>query len=163
MTGLPCSGKSTLAQSLYNKLENNNIKSFIIDGDILRKGLCNNLGFSYEERKENLRRAACLAQILSEIDLVVIVACITPYQEHREYIKEILGPLYNELYINTSINECIKRDVKGMYKLAIEGKIKNFTGISDRFDIPCNYDIYVNTEIETIEESTEKVYQFIIK
>lgn len=141
-TGLSGSGKSTIANLLSKELEN----SIVLDGDILRSGLSKDLGFSKEDRTENHRRVAEVAKIISNLGYNVIVAFISPYEIHRKTAKEILGDKYVEIYISTSIDECIKRDPKGLYKRVKDGNIKNFTGIDDPYEIPKNPDIIVNTK-----------------
>lgn len=143
--GLSGSGKSTLADLLEQDLYKNKIRTSILDGDQLRNGLNADLKFSLEDRIENLRRVAELSHILIQNGLVTICSFITPLEKHRELVKSIVGHKnIFWVYVNTPIEECIKRDPKGLYKKAINGEIKEFTGISQIFEKPQNIDFEVN-------------------
>jgi len=147
-TGLSGSGKSTIAEEFAKHLDN----SFILDGDIFRNGLSKDLGFSIDDRDENIRRSAEVAKVISELGYNVIVAFISPYMEQRKNAKNIIGDKFIEVYIDTPLIECVRRDPKGLYKLVKEGKIKNFTGIDDPYEEPKNPDIIIKTENKTPKE-----------
>jgi len=156
-TGLSGSGKSTLAYQYSKILQNLNHKVIILDGDNIRKGLCNDLEFSLKDRKENLRRVAEVAKLLSDNGIIVITAFITPTIKDRKQAKDIIGGQYKEIFVKCPLEKCEERDVKGLYKKAREGTIKQFTGISSPYEIPNNSDIIINTEIKTIEESISEL------
>lgn len=142
--GLPCAGKTTIGNLLTKKITNLNILVKLIDGDILRNGICNDLGFSSCDRHENIRRVMHIAKILSDIGILTIVSCITPFEYDREKIYNVLSK--NKLFlifIDTPLNVCIDRDAKGLYKKAINGEIENFTGISSPFDHPKKVDFII--------------------
>jgi len=157
LTGLSGSGKSTIANSLEMILNKKNLHTFLLDGDNVRKGLCKDLGFSIDDRKENIRRIAEVSKLFSEAGVIVITAFISPIENDRVIAKQIIGEKYNEIYCDCSIEECINRDTKGLYKKAISGQIKEFTGISSNYDIPTNPDIIVDTEKTDVEYCIEKI------
>jgi adenylylsulfate kinase len=161
-TGLSGSGKSTIANLLEKKLHQLNIHTYSLDGDNLRRGLNKNLTFSKEDRNENLRRTAEVAKLFIDAGVVVIAAFISPYIKTREEIKEIVGAdNYVEVYVNTSLEVCEERDVKGLYKKARAGEIKNFTGISSPFEAPINPTIEIKTPQESPEAAVEKIMNVI--
>jgi adenylylsulfate kinase len=163
-TGLSGSGKSTIAIELESILRNKNILSKILDGDILRAGLNNNLGFSEEDRTENIRRTAEVAKMFSDTGFLVIVAFITPTQAMRDLARSIIGnENFVEIYINSSLEICEKRDVKGLYLKARKGEINNFTGISSPYEVPICTDIEIDTGTETIEICINKLMDFLAK
>lgn len=157
MTGLSGSGKTTLAYALEKELFHQGILTKVLDGDALRLGLNKELGFSAEGRYENIRRTAELATQLSSCGIVVIASLITPTNELRELAKEIIGNNFILCYISTSIEECEKRDVKGHYAKAREGELKNFTGISNVFEIPQIVDITIDTKNIPVEAGVEMI------
>lgn len=160
-TGLSGAGKSTLANNLEYLLFKKNIKTYILDGDNIRKGINKNLGFSPEDRSENNRRIAEISKLLIDAGVVVLVAVIAPYQKDREIIKNIVSKEnYIEVFVNTSLETCEKRDVKGLYKKARNGEIKNMTGISSPYEIPTNPDIEISDQL-SIEESITLIFDFI--
>ncbi len=154
--GLPCSGKTTLAKRLKGLLEDNNRRVIHLDGDVLRKGLNQDLGFSDKDRRENLRRAAYLAKYFNEQGSTVLCSFVTPKESMRKMIKKIV-PNITFVYVKASVEECAKRDVKGMYAKARKGEIKKFTGVSDKFEEPKKADVIVNAEKESIEACIEKI------
>lgn len=161
-TGLSGSGKSTLANTVEKKLFEEKFHTYSLDGDNIRAGLNNNLGFSEEDRSENLRRIAEVSNLFLDAGVVVIAAFIAPLEKDRERIKDIVGrDNFIEIFVNTSLEECEKRDVKGLYKKARGGEIKNFTGISAPYETPKNPDLIISTEQETILESVSKIISFI--
>ena len=163
-TGLSGSGKSTIANNLEEKLLKMNISTYTLDGDNIRKGVNNDLTFSPKDRSENIRRIAEVANLFVDAGVVVLGAFVSPYRKDRENIKKIVGDSnFIEIYINTSLKECEKRDVKGLYKKARKGEIKNMTGIDAPYEAPMNPDIEIKTEILTIDKSVKRIIDIIIK
>lgn len=161
LIGLSGSGKSTLAKALENQLYRESYLTQLLDGDNLRTGLNSNLGFSDEDREENLRRTAEVAKLFSGCGVITICSFITPTIKSREIIRNILGDLYFEVFVNCPIEICERRDVKGIYAKARKGEISNFTGIDAPFETPNNPDLILDTEVETLEESLQKLRQSI--
>ena len=156
LTGLSGSGKTTLSKNLQKELDLE-----VLDGDILRTGICKGLGFSREDRIENLRRTAHLAKHLAKYN-EVLVCCITPYEEARDMAKEIVGSdKFQLIWIKASFEACQERDPKGLYAKQAKGEIKNFTGSTDIFEEPQKADLILETEKETPEESAKKAVDFI--
>jgi adenylylsulfate kinase len=161
-TGLSGSGKSTIANALELELHKLGIRTYTLDGDNIRKGLNNDLTFSPEHRTENIRRIAEAAYLMIDAGLVVLAAFVSPYKKDRENIKSIVKDVnFVEVYVNTSIEECERRDVKGLYKKARAGEIKNMTGISAPYEAPEHPDIEIKTENESINSSVKKLVDFI--
>ena len=161
-TGLSGSGKSTIANSVEQELHKNKVHTYTLDGDNIRKGLNSDLSFSPKDRKENIRRIAETAHLMIDAGLVVLAAFVSPYRSYREHIRNIVGDdNMVEIYINTSIEECERRDVKGLYKKARKGEIKNMTGISAPYEPPLHPDIQINTEEVTIVDATKQIINFI--
>ncbi len=161
-TGLSGAGKSTIANLLEKELYKQGIHTYSLDGDNLRRGLNKDLTFSKEDRFENLRRTAEVAKLFVDAGLVVIAAFITPYNKIREEIKTIVGEdFYVEVYVNTPLEVCEERDVKGLYKKARAKEIKNFTGISAPFEVPNSPTIEIKTAYEKPEVAVNKVLQVI--
>ena len=163
MTGLSGSGKSTIAKEIEKKLFLKNYNVFVLDGDNLRAGINRGLGFTTEDRTENIRRTAEVARLFSQAGFIVIVSLISPYISERKKARDIRPEIFKEIFIKASIDECKKRDVKGFYSKAISGEIENFTGISSPYEDPKHPDLILNTEKESIEESVKKLENFIIK
>lgn len=162
LTGLSGSGKSTIALELEKKLFTIGYFSQVLDGDNIRSGICNNLGFSEDDRKENIRRIAEISKLYLNSGIISIVSFISPTVESRDLAKKIIGQEdFIEVFISTPIELCEKRDVKGLYKKARTGEIKNFTGIDQPYEIPLNADLEINTAEQTIDESVELLYNFI--
>lgn len=161
-TGLSGSGKSTIANLVEKELHEKGIHTYSLDGDNIRSGLNKDLGFSEEDRTENLRRIAEVAKLFLDSGCVVLSAFITPLNSDRDVIMNIVGEKnFLEVFVNTSVEECERRDVKGLYKKARAGEIKNFTGISSPFEEPVNPGVKINTEVETKEQSAQKVLKHI--
>jgi len=155
-TGLPCSGKSAVADQVAEILKERRIRVERLDGDIVRQSLTRDLGFSRKDRDENIRRVTFVAKLLSRNGVAVLTSFISPYREIRaEARKEIEN--FIEVYAKCSLEVCIQRDVKGMYQKAIRGEIKEFTGISDPYEEPVNPEILLETDKQTLDESTAKV------
>ena len=159
-TGLPCSGKTSLSKNLYNHILKDNNKVILFDGDVLRDGLNSDLGFCYKDRTENLRRTVELSKIFISENYNVIVSTITPRNNQRKMIKDSLSKNIKIIYLKCSLEKCIERDVKGMYKKAMNGEIKNFTGINDKYEIPTEPDLTINTETQTLDESSEELIKY---
>lgn len=155
-TGLSGSGKSTLANQVEVALHEQGLRTYVLDGDNIRRGLNTDLDFTPEGRKENLRRIAEAAKLFIDAGVVTLAAFISPLQKDREKIKQIVGKEnFIEIYVKASVEVCEKRDVKGLYQKARNGEIKNFTGISAPYEEPENPDVIVNSEKETIAESIQ--------
>ena len=164
MTGLSGSGKSTIAKGLERKLHQNGILTAILDGDNVRSGINNNLGFSDEDRTENIRRIAEVNKLFLQNGIVTINSFVSPTKDIRDLAKTIIGEQdFYEVYINASFDECAKRDVKGLYKKALNGEIKNFTGLDAPFEAPEDAVLEIRTAEQSIEESVETIYNFFIK
>lgn len=163
MTGLSGSGKSTLARALENELHSKGFASKLLDGDNLRSGINNNLGFSSEDRHENIRRAAEVSKLFLEAGIITICSLISPTKEIRAVAKNIIGEAnFYEVFINCSFDECAKRDVKGLYKKALNGEIKDFTGLDAPFDAPQNPFLEIKTDTQTLEESKNQFLNAIL-
>jgi adenylylsulfate kinase len=163
LCGLSGSGKSTLAIDLENRLGQKGIFSIVLDGDNLRSGLNQDLGFSDDDRRENIRRTTELAKILCQSGVAVIVSCITPLQEFRDSAKENIGTGdYKEVYVKASFSECKKRDVKGLYAKAATSAVPAFTGSTSSFEEPRLPDLTIETEKESLTESSSKLYSFVM-
>ncbi|MFL0352884.1 adenylyl-sulfate kinase [Xanthomarina sp. GH4-25] len=161
-TGLSGSGKSTIANVVEQELYKKGIKTYILDGDNIRNGINKDLSFSPEDRTENIRRIAETANLMIDAGLVVLAAFVSPYKKDRENIKSIVKDVnFVEIYVNTSIEECEKRDVKGLYKKARAGEIKNMTGISAPYEAPENPDVEIKTENVSIEKAVEQIIEYI--
>tara|TARA_B110000908_G_C10248321_1_gene450240 strand:- start:497 stop:1093 length:597 start_codon:yes stop_codon:yes gene_type:complete len=157
-TGLSGSGKSTIANVVEQKLHALGIKTYTLDGDNIRSGINKDLTFAPEDRTENIRRIAEIANLMIDAGTVVLAAFVSPYKKDRENIKNIVKDVnFVEVYINTSLEECENRDVKGLYKKARLGEIKNMTGISAPYEAPENPDIEIFTEKEEIDDSVKKI------
>ena len=161
-TGLSGSGKSTIANCVEQELHKNSIHTYTLDGDNIRKGLNSDLSFSPEDRSENIRRIAETAHLMMDAGLVVLAAFVSPYRIDRDHIRNIVGDdNMVEIYINTSVEECERRDVKGLYKKAKKGEIKNMTGITAPYESPLHPDIQINTEEVNIVDATKQIINFI--
>ena len=163
MTGLSGSGKSTIAIGLEKKLFERGILTQVLDGDNVRTGLNNNLGFSEEDRTENIRRIAEVSKLFLNCGIVCINCFVSPTIEIRANAKKIIGNDFVEVYINTPIEECEKRDVKGLYKKARAGEIKDFTGINAPFEAPTHPDIEIKTVGKTVDESVNELLNLILQ
>lgn len=161
-TGLSGSGKSTIANALEKALYDKGIRTYTLDGDNLRYGLNKDLGFSPADRSENIRRIAETSKLMIDAGIVVLAAFVSPYIKDRENIKHIVKDVnFVEVYVNTSIEECERRDVKGLYKKARSGEIKNMTGISAPYEAPVNPDIEIKTEKMNVETAVFEILKLI--
>ena len=160
-TGLSGSGKSTIANALEEKLNEMKVHTYVLDGDNVRRGINKNLGFSPEDRSENNRRIGEISKLFIDAGLVVLAAFVAPYKKDRNFIKDTVhSDNFVEVFVNTSLEECEKRDVKGLYKKARAGEIKNMTGISAPYETPENADVEIS-HLNTIEESVEIILKAI--
>jgi adenylylsulfate kinase len=163
-TGLSGSGKSTLANLVEIALHNQGLSTYILDGDNIRQGINKDLSFAPEDRTENIRRIAEISNLMLDAGLITLAAFVSPYVKDREEVKQIVGAdNFIEIYINTSLEECERRDVKGLYKKARSGEIKNMTGISAPYEAPINPKLEVVTDGQPIEESVKIILEFINK
>ena len=155
-TGLPCSGKTTIADVVAERLKERGYRVERLDGDIVRKGLTSDLGFSKEDRDENIKRVTFVAKLLTRNGVAVLATFVSPYRSRRAKTREEIGE-FVEVYTRTPVEVCIERDVKGMYKKALAGEISNFTGVDDPYEEPLDPELALDTDKESIEESVGKV------
>ena len=163
-TGLSGSGKSTLAHVLEEKLFKKGCQTFVLDGDNVRHGLNSNLDFSDDDRKENIRRIGEVAKLMLESGLIVMTAFISPFREDRVAVRNLISNSdFIEIYCKASLETCEARDVKGLYKRARAGEIKNYTGIDSPYEAPVNPELIIDTDKETLDESVSKIYSLLEK
>jgi adenylyl-sulfate kinase len=160
-TGLSGAGKTTISGILEKELRERGSKLEILDGDVVRENLSKGLGFSKEDRDTNIRRIAFVADLLSRNGVPVITAAISPYAEIRDEAHALMGDRFIEVYVKASVDTCAERDVKGLYAKAFSGEIKEFTGVSDPYEIPENPSWVCDTENETPEESAQKLLEYL--
>lgn len=163
-TGLPGSGKTTLAKGVAEKLREKGYRVEVIDGDWARKTISLGAGYTREERRIHLHRVAWVARLLARNGVIVVCSFVSPYRDVRKMIRDIIEEEtpFIEVYVQCPLEECIKRDPKGLYKKALRGEIKYFTGISDPYEPPENPDIIVNTMDFSVEENINKIISFLI-
>lgn len=162
-TGLSGAGKSTLAHAVEEELHRRGCRTFVFDGDNVRHGLCSDLGFSLEDRSENIRRIGEMAKLFIEAGVIALTAFISPLRIDRDRVRRLIGDAdYIEVYVKCPVEICEGRDVKGIYKKARAGLIKNFTGISSPYEEPEHPDVVVETASETLGESVNKVITYIL-
>ena len=157
-TGLPCSGKTTIADRVAEVLREKGHKVERLDGDIVRKSLTSDLGFSKEDRDENIKRVTFVAKLLTRNGVKVLATFVSPYIERRRKSREEIGE-FMEVYVRCPVDECMKRDVKGMYRKALAGEITGFTGVDDPYEEPPNPELILDTDKGTVEESVQKVLE----
>lgn len=163
-TGLSGAGKSTLAQALSERLHGRELKHEILDGDVVRTNLSKGLGFSKEDRDTNIRRIGFVAHLLTRHGVPVITAAISPYRAIREEVRALIGPdNFVEVHVHSPVEVLIERDPKGLYKKAIAGEIKEFTGISDPYEEPADPHVKVHTHEQEVEESLEEIWKHLLK
>lgn len=163
MTGLSGSGKSTIAKGLERRLHEAGHLSMVLDGDNVRSGINANLGFSEADRTENIRRIAEVSKLFLQCGVITINCFVSPTRDIRQVAKNIIGADdFIEVYINAPFEVCAERDVKGLYKKALAGEIKNFTGLDAPFEAPENPDVEILTAQEDIETSVNKIYEFLL-
>lgn len=158
LTGLSCSGKSTVARNLEVRLFNAGIRTLVLDGDNTRQTINRDLDFSAEGRKENIRRVAEISKLLNDAGVVVITAFISPFLEDREMAREIIGKeCFIEVFVDAPLEVCMQRDGKGLYRKALNGRLKDFTGVDSPYEQPANPQVSVKTAIQTPEESVSQI------
>lgn len=163
LTGLSGSGKSTIAIALERRLQERGLLCRILDGDNIRSGINSNLGFSADDRRENIRRIAEVAKLFVDTGIITIAAFISPTVEMRNLARDIIGEAdFREVYVSTPLSVCENRDVKGLYAKARRGEIKNFTGIDAPFEPPTSPALCLDTSVLTLEESVEKLMALIV-
>ena len=163
-TGLSGSGKSTLAHALEEKLFQKGCRTFVLDGDNVRHGLNSNLDFSESDRTENIRRISEVSKLMLESGLIVMTAFISPFNKDRNEARKLISnDDFIEIYCKASLETCEARDVKGLYKKARAGKIKNYTGIDSPYEVPENPDLIIDTNNETLDHSVFKILNFLEK
>ena len=161
-TGLSGSGKSTIANAVEVALFNKGIHTYLLDGDNVRKGLNNNLTFSPEDRRENIRRISEVSNLMIDAGLVVLAAFVSPYKKDREMIKNTVKSVnFVEIFVDTSVEECERRDTKGLYAKARKGLIKDFTGVNAPYEAPENPDVLIKTENTSVEKAVIEVMEYI--
>ena len=163
-TGLSGSGKSTMSHALEERLFNKGCRTFVLDGDNVRHGLNSNLDFSIKDRKENIRRIGEISKLMMEAGFIIMTAFISPFREDRIAARNLIPKGdFIEIYCKASLETCEARDVKGLYKRARAGEIKNYTGINSPYEVPENADLIIDTEQETIEDSVSIIISFLKK
>ena len=161
-TGLSGSGKSTLANLVEMELHKKELSTYVLDGDNVRQGINKDLSFAHKDRSENIRRIAEISNLMLDAGVITLAAFVSPYIKDREAVKQIVGPdKFIEIYVNTTLEACESRDVKGLYKKARAGEIKNMTGISAPYQAPVNPDLEIITDGQTIQESVAVIMQFL--
>ncbi|MBV4474339.1 MULTISPECIES: adenylyl-sulfate kinase [Pseudomonas] len=162
-TGLSGAGKSTIANALEQALVEHHRHTYLLDGDNMRLGLCRDLGFSDDDRTENIRRIAEVAKLFVDAGLIVVTAFISPFQRDRALAREVIGDaFFVEVYISTPLPECESRDPKGLYKKARSGALKNFTGIDSLYEPPVNPDICIDTLEDDVPNAVAKIMQYLV-
>ncbi|MCT7973874.1 adenylyl-sulfate kinase [Laspinema olomoucense] len=159
-TGLSGAGKTTISEGVEKELRSQGYQLEVLDGDIVRQNLTKGLGFSKEDRDENIRRIGFVSHLLTRNGVIVLVSAIAPYREIREEVRHRIGD-FVQVYVNAPLEVCEERDVKGLYKKARAGEIKNFTGIDDPYEAPLDPDIECSTKDESEAESIAKVLQYL--
>jgi adenylylsulfate kinase len=157
LTGLPSSGKSTIAEALVPALRARGERVELLDGDVVRENLSKGLGFSKEDRDTNIRRIGFVAELLARNGVKVITAAISPYRSVRDEVRELVGEHFLEVHVSTPLEVCEARDVKGLYAKARAGQLKGFTGIDDPYEAPFNPEVVVPTHTERIDESAARI------
>ena len=163
ITGISGAGKTTLASNINAVLNSNQHASVILDGDEIRKKMSKDLGFSIKDRDENIRRIACMSELLSHQNIITIVSVISPMKNQRAYAKEIYGDNFNEVYLKASLDQCIEKDTKGLYKQALDRKEANFTALTSPYEEPENPDLLIDTNLKTIKQSVQILKEFLQK
>lgn len=160
LTGLSSAGKTTIGEALFKRLVRIGYKVEMLDGDIVRQQLCKGLGFSREDRDENIRRIGFVAQLLARNGVYVIVSAISPYRSTRDEVRALI-PGFTEVYVNAPIEVCESRDVKGLYRKARAGALRGFTGIDDPYEPPLDPEVECRTDTETLDEAVGKILDYM--
>lgn len=164
LTGLSGAGKTTISYQLHRIFKENNIPSYVLDGDVLRNGINSDLGFSEEDRRENIRRVSHIAKLLMNAGITPIISLISPFKRDRELAQSIIDSKhFFEVYIQCSLETCIERDPKGLYKKVFAGEIHNFTGIDSPYEKPESPDIMINTETTSVQDCAESLWSLVKK
>jgi adenylylsulfate kinase len=162
LTGLSGAGKSTIAVELEHQLFAKKIHTYVLDGDVLRTGLNKDLSFTEEARKENIRRTGEVAKLFVDSGTMVIAAFISPFASDRKIVRELLGKEFVEVFVNCPLEVCEQRDVKGLYKKARTGELKNFTGIDSPYEPPQNAELTLNTDVQNVQQCVEQIIEFVM-
>tara|TARA_Y100000588_G_C14118916_1_gene866444 strand:+ start:606 stop:1202 length:597 start_codon:yes stop_codon:yes gene_type:complete len=161
-TGFSGSGKSTVAGALESALHQQGVHTYLLDGDNVRHGLCKDLGFSDEDRVENIRRVGELSRLMVDAGLVVLTAFISPFQAERDMVRNLVGDgEFIEVFLDTPLDVCEQRDPKGLYKKARAGEIKHFTGIDSDYQVPVNPEIRIDTSANSLEQSVQQLVAYL--
>ncbi len=161
-TGLPCSGKSTLANEVEKRLISSGVRTFILDGDNVRMGLCKDLGFSEADRAENIRRIGEVSKLFVQAGCIVLSAFVSPYRRDRDAVRALVDEgEFVEVFVSAPLEVCEQRDVKGLYKKAREGVIKGFTGIDDPYEAPLKPEIVIETDKMTLEKGADYIISYL--
>jgi len=162
LTGLSGSGKSTTAEALDKKLRELGQLSYVLDGDIVRQGLCSDLGFTESDREENIRRIGEVSRLFADAGALAVTAFISPYREHRDRVRARIAPgRFVEVFVGTPLDVCESRDPKGLYKKARAGQLDNFTGVSAPYEAPLNPELSLDTVNNTVEDSVEEIVSYL--
>ena len=161
-TGLPCCGKTTIAKLVKENLEKTNFKVGHLDGDVVRETLTSDLGFSKDDRRKNLERVSFVAKLLTRNKVITLCTFVSPYRETRAWLRKEIGN-FIEIYCKCSVEECARRDVKGMYAKAFKGEIKGFTGVDDPYEAPENAEIVLDTERRSEIKCRDQVLAFLFQ
>jgi adenylylsulfate kinase len=161
LTGLPGSGKTTTARFLQKEFDNKRLKVEVLDGDELRRTISSELGFSKQDRETHTKRVAYIAHLLARNGIITIVALISPYRSFREYARNLVKNSFVEVWINCSLETCNRRDPKGLYKKARDGKIGDLTGVQDPYEEPLNPEVVINTEEEDPRHCARKIIGYL--
>lgn len=163
LTGLSGAGKSTLANALEQQLNQRGLHTFLLDGDNVRNGLCSDLGMSARARKENIRRVSEVARLMVDAGLIVIVSAISPFRADRDLARSLFTPEeFSCVYVSTPFDVCSQRDPKGLYKAALAGRIRDFTGLDSPYEVPLDADCEIDTTSMSLEASTRCLLEFLI-
>lgn len=164
LTGIPSSGKTTTARALREQLENMGFKVEILDGDEIRENLSPELGFSKKDRELNVKRVTYVSHLLSRNGIMVVVALISPFRSFREYARSVIGGSnFVEVWVKCSVESCIKRDSKGLYKKAHKGAITNLTGVQDSYEVPLNPEVVIDTEQQSPQFCVNRILNYLEK
>ena len=163
ITGISGAGKTTLAKNINAVLNSNQHVSVILDGDEIRKKMNRDLGFSISDRDENIRRIACISELLSHQNIITIVSVISPMKNQRAHAKEIYGDDFNEVYLKASLDQCIEKDSKGLYKKALDRKEANFTALTSPYEEPENPDLMIDASVNNARQTTHILIEFLQK
>jgi adenylylsulfate kinase len=164
-TGLSGAGKSSVANAVESLLNSKGIRTYLLDGDNIRHGLCKDLGFSLEDRTENIRRVGEVSKLIADSGCVTLAALISPYRADRDSVRksvQTIAPFF-EVYVHASLETCEGRDPKGLYKMAREGKIKGFTGIDDPYEAPTSPELILDSDGKSIDELAKEAYSYIVE